>query len=100
MSPKAAELRKKRDETNAKIAELKTMRDRLRGIGKEFSEKIGGLKKTRDELNMTARGRIETLDKAYGEELNMFLSADLPLEHEINIFDRLNELSSRLRQKS
>ena len=45
---------------------------------------------------MTARGRIETLDKAYTEELNMFLSADLPLEHEINIFDRLNELSSRL----
>ena len=96
LSPKAAELRKKRDETNAKIAELKAMRDRLRGMGKEFSEKIGGLKKTRDELNMTARGRIETLDKAYTEELNMFLSADLPLEHEINIFDRLNELSSRL----
>ena len=96
LSPMAAELRKKRDETNAKISELKTMRDRLRGIGKEFNEKIGELKKTRDELNTTARGRVETLEKAYSEELNLFLTADIPLEYEINIFDRLNELNQRL----
>ncbi len=96
LSPKAAELRKKRDETNARIAEQKAMRDRLRGMGKEYGEKIGELKKTRDELNMTARGRVETLEKAYSEELNLFLSADIPLEHEINIFNRLNELSQRL----
>ncbi|MDD5472777.1 MAG: phosphoserine phosphatase [Candidatus Methanoperedens sp.] len=93
---KAAELRKKRDEANARIAELKSQRDRLRGIGKEFSEKVGELKKTRDELNQTARGRLETLEKAYGEELNLFLTADLPLDYEINIFNRLNELSLRL----
>lgn len=93
---KAAELRKKRDEANARIAELKSQRDRLRGIGKGFSEKVGELKKTRDELNQTARGRLETLEKAYSEELNLFLTADLPLEHEINIFNRLNELSQRL----
>lgn len=97
LSPKAAELRKKRDETNAKIAELKSQRDQMRGKGKEFSERIGELKKTRDELNLTARGRFETLEKAYEEELNLFLTADLPLEHEINIFNRLNELIERLK---
>jgi uncharacterized coiled-coil DUF342 family protein len=96
LSPKAAELRKKRDETNVKIAELKAMRDNLRGKGKEFSEKIDELKKTRDELNTTARGRFETLEKAYNEELNIFLTADIPLEHEINVYNRLLELSQRL----
>lgn len=96
LSPKAADLRKKRDEINANIAELKAQRDQMRGKGKEFSEKIGGLKKTRDELNLSARGRSETLEKAYAEELNLFLTADIPLEHEINIFTRLIELSQRL----
>lgn len=97
LSPKAAELRKKRDETNAKIAELKMQRDQMRGKGKEFSEKIGELKKTRDELNLAARGRTDTLEKAYDEELTLFLTADLPLEHEINIFTRLIELNERLK---
>ncbi|MDP2767233.1 MAG: phosphoserine phosphatase [Candidatus Methanoperedens sp.] len=96
LSQKASELRKKRDETNARIAELKAIRDALKSKGKEFSEKVGELKKTRDELNQTARGRPETLEKAYSEELNLFLTADLPLPHEINIFNRLNELSQRL----
>ncbi|MDO9098603.1 MAG: phosphoserine phosphatase [Candidatus Methanoperedens sp.] len=96
LSPKASELRKKRDEANSKIAELKSQRDMLKGRGKDFSERVGGLKKTRDELNLTARGRAETLEKAYNEELNLFLTADLPLEHEVNIFNRLNELSQRL----
>ncbi len=97
LSPKAAELRKKRDETNAKIAELKAQRDQMRGKGKEFSERIGELKKSRDELNISARGRFETLEKAYQEELNLFLTGDLPLEYEINIFNRLNELNDRLK---
>ncbi len=96
MSKKASELRKKRDETNSKIAELKAVRDQLRNKGKEFSGKLGELKKTRDELNQAARGRLETLGKAYDEELNLFLTADLPLEHEINIFNRLHELNKRL----
>ncbi len=96
LSPKAAELRKKRDGTNARIAELKAMRDNLRGKGREFSEKIGELKKTRDDLNTTARGRFETLEKAYSDELNIFLTVDIPLEHEINVFNRLLELSQRL----
>ena len=96
ISQKASESRKKRDEANARIAELKSSREQLRGRGKEFSEKIGELKKSRDELNKTARGRIETLEKAYAEELNMFLTADIPLEHEVNIFNRLTELSQRL----
>ncbi len=94
-SAKAGELRKKRDEINARIAELKSQRDQLRIKGKEFGEKIGGLKKTRDELNLAARGRIETLEKAYTEELNTFLTADIPLELEINIFNRLTELGKR-----
>jgi uncharacterized coiled-coil DUF342 family protein len=96
LSPKAAELRKKRDETNARIAELKSMREKLKNRGKEFSEKIGELKKTRDELNTEARGRFETLEKAYSEELNIFLTADIPLEHEINVYNRLIELARRL----
>ena len=96
LSPKAADLRKKRDEANSKIAELKAMRENLRGKGKEFNEKIGDLKKTRDELNTTAHGRLETLEKAYTDELNIFLNADIPLEHELNVYDRLQELSQRL----
>ncbi len=96
LSSKALELRKKRDEANSKIAELKSQRDLLKSKGKEFSDKVGELKKTRDGLNQTARGRLETLDKAYSEELNLFLTADIPLEHEINIFNRLLELSQRL----
>ena len=96
LSPKAAALRKQRDEINAKIAELKAQRDQMRGIGKEFNEKIGELKKTRDDLNLTARGRAETLEKAYSDELTLFLTADIPLEHEINIFAKLIELSQRL----
>lgn len=96
LSLKASELRKKRDEANARIAELKSVRERLKGRGKEFSVKIEDLKKTRDEFNRTARGRIETLEKAYSEELNMLLTADIPLEHEIDIFKRLTELGQRL----
>ncbi|MCE8424358.1 MAG: phosphoserine phosphatase [Candidatus Methanoperedens sp.] len=96
LSPKAQDLRKKRDETNARIAELKTMRDRLRGKGREFSEKIGDLKKARDDLNLTARGRVETLEKAYADELNIFLTADIPLEHEISVLNRIMELGHRL----
>ncbi len=96
LSVKASELRKKRDEVNARIAELKSIRDQLKGRGKEFGEKIVELKKTRDDLNKAARGRLETLEKAYSEELNIFLNADIPLEHEINIFKRLVELSQRL----
>lgn len=96
LSQKALELRKKRDEANSKIAELKSQRDLLKSKGKEFSEKVGELKKTRDGLNQTARGRLETLEKAYSDELNLFLTADIPLEHEINIFNRLSELSQRL----
>lgn len=95
LSTKAAELRKKRDETNARIAELKSQREQYRSKGKEFGEKITELKKTRDELNKTARGRVETLEKAYSEELNIFLTADIPLEHEINLWKRLIELSQR-----
>lgn len=97
LSPKAAELKKKRDETNAKIAELKAQRDQMRGKGKEFNERIEELKKSRNELNISARGRFETLEKAYEHELNLFLAADVPLEHEINIFNRLNELNERLK---
>lgn len=96
MSLRASELRKKRDETNSKIAELKSQRDQLRDKGKLYGEKIDELKKARDELNLSARGRVETLEKAYGDELDMFLTADIPLEHEINIFNRLIELSQRL----
>ncbi len=95
LSGKALEIRKKRDEANARIAELKSQRDQYRSKGKEFGEKIGELKKTRDELNKTARGRVETLEKAYSEDLNIFLTADIPLEHEINLWKRLIELSQR-----
>jgi len=52
-------------------------------------KRSGVLRKTRDELNTTARGRLETLEKAYTDELNIFLNADIPLEHELNVYDRL-----------
>lgn len=96
LAVKASELRKKRDETNVRIKELKSQRDQFRSIGKEFGERLGELKKTRDELNQMARGRPETLEKAYSDEFSLFLTADIPLEHEISVFNRLNELSQRL----
>lgn len=96
LSPKAAELRKKRDEVNAKISELKARRDGLKSEGKGYSEKIGELKKIRDGYNQTARGRTETLEKAYSDELNVFLTGDIPLEHEINVYKRLIELGQRI----
>jgi uncharacterized coiled-coil DUF342 family protein len=96
LSPRAAELRKKRDEVNAKISELKAQRDGLKSAGKGYSEKIDELKKIRDGYNQTARGRTETLEKAYGDELNVFLTGDIPLEHEINVFKRLMELGQRI----
>lgn len=96
ISLKASELRNKRDEVNKKIADLKSERDNLRNTGKESGGKIGELKKNRDDLNKTARGRLETLGKAYEEELNTLKTADIPLEYEIKVFNRLLELGSRL----
>ena len=97
LSKKASELRNKRDEVNKQIAELKSQRDEFRRAGKDAGEKIGLLKKTRDDLNKTARGRVETLDKAYSEEVDKFINADLPLDYEINLFNRLIELGDRLK---
>ncbi len=96
LSKKASELRNKRDEANKQISELKSQRDEFRKVGKDAGEKIGELKKTRDDLNKTARGRVETLDRAYSEELDKFINADIPLEYEINLFNRLIELGERL----
>lgn len=96
LSTKASELRNKRDGINARIAELKSQRDSLKSKGKESGSKIDDLKKSRDDFNKTARGRLETLGKAVEEELNVFLTADIPLEHEIRVFNRLMELGGRL----
>ncbi|PKL53794.1 MAG: phosphoserine phosphatase [Candidatus Methanoperedenaceae archaeon HGW-Methanoperedenaceae-1] len=96
LSKKASELRIKRDEANKQIAGLKSLRDEFRKTSQDAGEKIGALKKTRDELNKTARGRVETLDKAYSEELDKFVNADIPLEYEIDLFNRLIELGQRL----
>lgn len=97
LSKKASELRNERDEVNKQIAELKSQRNEFRKAGKAAGEKIGSLKKARDDLNKTARGRVETLDKAYSEEMDKFMNADIPLEYEINLFNRLIELGQRLR---
>lgn len=93
---KADEYRNKRDEVNNKIAELKKQKDELKGRNDGYTGKMGELKKTRDDLNNLAKGRFESLNNAYIDELAKFSTADIPLEHEQFLFKRIKELGERL----
>jgi uncharacterized coiled-coil DUF342 family protein len=93
---KAQELRSKRDEINKEIAEYKEKRSDVNSKTQELFSGIAGLKEQRDECNKLSHGSVESLSKAYEEELEAFLTKELPLAVEIKIFQKLSDLSKRL----
>ncbi|WP_321430771.1 phosphoserine phosphatase [uncultured Methanolobus sp.] len=93
---KARDEKSKRDDINAKIASLKASRSAVNEKTQMFSDNINELKTKRDELNKMSKGSVETLSKAYAADLELFLNADIPLKHEIDLFGRLLELKGRL----
>jgi len=97
ISKVAQESRTKRDEVNQKIAALKQERSGEMGKTKEKSDEINQLKAKRDENNQISKGTPEILMKNYRENLRKFLEDDINLEHERNLFERLTDLSGRLK---
>lgn len=92
----AKDLKSKRDENNRKIAELKNKRAEIQKENKSKADEIAQLKKKRNELNDISKGTEESLSKAYSQELNTFLNEDIPLNHEIDLFNKLEQLKRRL----
>lgn len=97
MVSKARELKGKRDEVNTKISELKDVKNARISAGQQASDEITKLKAERDALNKVSRGTVDIISKAYSAELDTFLNADVPLQHEIDVFSRLMHLEERLR---
>ncbi|HIH69958.1 coiled-coil protein [Methermicoccus shengliensis] len=93
---KANEQKQKRNEINERIAQLKQERDALRRECDELVAKIKDLKAKRDEYNARSKGRLGSLSQDYLRELDVFLNADIPLAHEINVYERLKELAQRI----
>ncbi len=93
---KAHDEKEKRDSINAKIASLKSNKEEVNQKSRQFSDDINDLKTKRDELNKQSKGSVETLSKAYAADLETFMNADIPLNHEIDLFGRLLELKERL----
>ncbi|WP_370574306.1 coiled-coil protein [Methanomethylovorans sp.] len=97
MVAKARELKEKRDEVNARISELKNVKNAKISASQQASDEISKLKAERDMLNQVSRGTVDIISKAYSAELDTFLNADVPLQHEIDVFGRLLQLDERLR---
>lgn len=93
---KARDAKSKRDEINAKISSLKASRNAVNEKSREFSDSISELKTKRNDLNKLSKGSVETLSRAYASDLELFLNADIPLKHEIDLFARLLDLKERL----
>lgn len=97
MVARARELKEKRDEVNARISELKNVKNARISASQQASDEIAKLKAERDALNQVSRGTVDIISKAYSAELDTFLNADVPLQHEIDVFGRLLQLEERLR---
>ena len=97
LSKTAQSSRTKRDEVNQKIATLKQERSEEMGKSKEKSDEINQLKTKRDEYNKISKGTHDLLMKNYRENLRKFLEDDINLEHEQNLFDRLTDLTERVK---
>ncbi len=93
---KARDVKSRRDSINAKIAALKSSRNEVHEKSRQFSDDISELKTKRDDLNKLSKGSVETLSKAYAADLDLFLNADIPLNHEVDLFGRLLDLKERL----
>lgn len=93
---KASACRKTRDAINQKIADLKKPRSGVQGQISQQRSRLDQLKAKRDELNSIAKMRTSSLEKAYANELYVFIQADIPLKHEIDSMERLKQLGERL----
>jgi len=97
ISKTAQESRNKRDEVNQKIAALKAERSEEMEKSKSKSDEINQLKTKRDEFNKISKGTHDILMKNYRENLRKFLEDDINLEHEKNLFERLTDLTERVK---
>jgi len=93
---KAREAKSKRDAFNEKIASLKSTRNEIQDNKRQFSSEISELKSKRDDLNKISKGSVETLSKSYVADLDVFVNADIPLNHEIDLYERLLSMKERL----
>jgi len=93
---KASACRKTRDAINQKIADLKKPRGGVQGKISQQRSRLDQLKAKRDELNSIAKMQTSSLEKAYANELYVFIQADIPLKHEIDSMERLKQLGERL----
>ncbi|MDP2217979.1 MAG: phosphoserine phosphatase [Methanolobus sp.] len=93
---KARDAKSKRDSLNARISSLKSSRNEVDDKKRQCSGEISDLKNRRDSLNNLSKGSVETLSKAYFADIDTFLNADIPLKHEIDLFERLVLMKDRL----
>ncbi|MGP8337099.1 MAG: coiled-coil protein [Methanosarcinaceae archaeon] len=94
--PKARDHKSKRDDANKNIADLKTQRGGIQVETQKVVDEISQMKAKRDDFNKFSKGSVESLSKAYAFELDKLLNADIPLKHEIDIIERLDQLVGRL----
>lgn len=97
LSKTAQESRSKRDEVNQRISVLKAQRSEEMGKTKAQSDEINQLKTKRDEYNKISKGTYDILMKNYSENLRKFLEDDINLDHEKNLFERLTDLTQRVK---
>ncbi|MCK4811077.1 MAG: phosphoserine phosphatase [Methanosarcinales archaeon] len=93
---KASTCRKTRDTINQRIADLKKPRSGIQEQINQHRSRLDQLKAKRDELNSIAKMQTSSLEKAYANELYVFIHADIPLKHEIDSMERLKQLGERL----
>lgn len=94
--PEARDHKSKRDDANKKIADLKTQRSSIQVETQKVVDNLSQMKAKRDDFNKLSKGSVESLSKAYAFELDKLLNADIPLKHEIDIVERLDQLVERL----
>lgn len=92
----ASKIRKERDEFNVVINGLKEERDGLRKEITTIAESIRELKTQRDDLNKGAKGSTLGLRRFYVLDVETLLNADIPLNHEKNMFDGIIDMHQRL----
>ena len=97
LSKTAQDSRTKRDEINLKITAIKAERSEEMGKTKAQSDEINRLKTQRDEYNKISKGTYDILMKNYSENLRKFLEDDINLDHEKNLFERLTDLTQRVK---
>ncbi|MDR0767969.1 MAG: phosphoserine phosphatase [Methanosarcinales archaeon] len=97
ISKTAQESRTKRDVVNQRISALKAERSEEMEKSKSKSDEINQLKTKRDEYNKISKGTHDILMKNYSENLRKFLEDDINLDHEKNLFERLTDLTERVK---